>query len=581
MSAHRLLAGAALAVVTFIAASAQATTYIVDDTAGAGGVTGSITTDGVIGPIASSDITDWNLLLNNGSDTFDLTGPLSGDNSSVSLADIPSQFTATASGLFWNFGINSSILTFEGTSSSNSDDFLQVAGGGGCPVSPASICVTVNGNTVGTAYTSLVQIAGVAATPTPTPLQLAKLSNATNQSGTPTIPGFSYLTDNQSLHITDNSGFHAIADISADGTQIVVAFRGTVLKDGATTVKDFLADGSYITGKPSLNLTALVSDAANFTEQLESKYSNATITFTGHSLGGGIAELIAEKTGFQAIVFDAPSGATLYPQLSVQLSVLDSTTTPPAAQISDYRLTGDQVSLAGAEFPNTTLFSVASPSSIQTSGSQTETLVAAFRTIGQYHDLGLLIDQLGNGSPISTNNVGLNLFSGNLDLSNVLVPIADLFNYAEDARFAYLYDPSAGSQFILQNSPTSPFFNTLELPSLAGVGQYDVRYEIGSTWLPFALVMPGDVLTLPAGVDGFEFDPLNALGEGMQTTGSFLFAATFASSGTVSTEIQEIGVLPSSVPEPAAWILLVLGFGGVGALVRRRRASGEEPVAAA
>ncbi len=55
--------------------------YTVNDPIGQGSVTGTITTDGTTGTIGSAHITDWNLLLSDGTHTFDLLGPLSGNNS--------------------------------------------------------------------------------------------------------------------------------------------------------------------------------------------------------------------------------------------------------------------------------------------------------------------------------------------------------------------------------------------------------------------------------------------------------------------------------------------------------------------
>jgi hypothetical protein len=52
---------------------------------GAGGVTGFIETDGTAGTLSDGNILDWNLLLNNGTTTFSLLGPLSGNNSQVDI----------------------------------------------------------------------------------------------------------------------------------------------------------------------------------------------------------------------------------------------------------------------------------------------------------------------------------------------------------------------------------------------------------------------------------------------------------------------------------------------------------------
>jgi hypothetical protein len=78
-------------------------TYNVDQTIGAGGVTGDIVTDGTIGTLAQTDVVDWNLLVNDGTNTFDLTGPLSGGNSLFDDFAKAGDLSATANQLTFNF----------------------------------------------------------------------------------------------------------------------------------------------------------------------------------------------------------------------------------------------------------------------------------------------------------------------------------------------------------------------------------------------------------------------------------------------------------------------------------------------
>jgi hypothetical protein len=74
----------------------------VNQTIGAGGVTGDIVTDGTIGPLNPfANVVDWNLLWNDGTATFDLLGPLSGSNSELQAVDAP--LSATATQLLFNF----------------------------------------------------------------------------------------------------------------------------------------------------------------------------------------------------------------------------------------------------------------------------------------------------------------------------------------------------------------------------------------------------------------------------------------------------------------------------------------------
>jgi hypothetical protein len=82
--------------------SADSVVYPVDETVGGGSVTGYIETDGTIGALNTGNVTDWNLLLNDGANTLDLLGPLSGSaNSAFSV--IGSALTATQGQLFFDF----------------------------------------------------------------------------------------------------------------------------------------------------------------------------------------------------------------------------------------------------------------------------------------------------------------------------------------------------------------------------------------------------------------------------------------------------------------------------------------------
>ncbi|MFC7049246.1 PEP-CTERM sorting domain-containing protein [Emcibacter nanhaiensis] len=88
--------------VFLMAETASATIYSVNRTIGAGGVTGTITTDGTLGALSAGNVTDWNLLLDDGSTTFNLLGNGSvGDNSDLLISG--AAFIATATDLWFDF----------------------------------------------------------------------------------------------------------------------------------------------------------------------------------------------------------------------------------------------------------------------------------------------------------------------------------------------------------------------------------------------------------------------------------------------------------------------------------------------
>jgi PEP-CTERM motif-containing protein len=83
-------------------------TYNISFTVGSGSVNGTIQTDGKIGALAATDITNWNLLLTEGATSFDLTPSNSNAQTDNNLPNL--DFTATATTLSYDF--SSSAVNF-------------------------------------------------------------------------------------------------------------------------------------------------------------------------------------------------------------------------------------------------------------------------------------------------------------------------------------------------------------------------------------------------------------------------------------------------------------------------------------
>src|SRR6185295_13158634 len=106
-----------------------------------------------------------------------------------------------------------------------------------------------------------------------------------------------------------SGGFEATSFVNDTGTAIVISYAGT---DGLFSVDNF-ANFGLATGFGSAQL----NDAAAYYLQVRHDNPDATITFTGHSLGGGLAALMGVFFGEQAITFDQAPFAK-----SAELSVL-------------------------------------------------------------------------------------------------------------------------------------------------------------------------------------------------------------------------------------------------------------------
>jgi len=90
-------------------------TYTVNRTIGTGSVTGFIETDGTLAVLSPSNIVNWSLTLfapTSSPTTYDLFGPLSGNNSSVYISG--SDTTASSTQLLFNFsGTDFGYLLFQ------------------------------------------------------------------------------------------------------------------------------------------------------------------------------------------------------------------------------------------------------------------------------------------------------------------------------------------------------------------------------------------------------------------------------------------------------------------------------------
>jgi Ca2+-binding RTX toxin-like protein len=181
--------------------------------------------------------------------------------------------------------------------------------------------------------------------------QLSTLANAAYLDNPPTTIGsWARVGDPQPTA----SGFFGVAYYNSETKQVVVSFRGT---DGKG---DLSADKNFATGGWSPQFT----DAAAYTKQVKdiiardpkSYPGGATMLTTGHSLGGGISQIIAKMFGLDGSSYEAPgaSDVTDNRQFAIAKAQYASDSTGAiGTNFTNYRAEGSFISSVGTTLGKT------------------------------------------------------------------------------------------------------------------------------------------------------------------------------------------------------------------------------------
>lgn len=139
------------------------------------------------------------------------------------------------------------------------------------------------------------------------------------------------------------SGFYGVAYLNPQTNEIAVAYRGT---DGMSDLK---ADTTFATGLWNPQFT----DAAKLTADVQTiairDYGGAKLITTGHSLGDGIAQVMAKMFNLDGTGFEGP-GANLVVQNAQFAAVKGQYAPDTTGQIGSYttyRAAGSAISSVG------------------------------------------------------------------------------------------------------------------------------------------------------------------------------------------------------------------------------------------
>ncbi len=410
------------------------------------------------------------------------------------------------------------------------------------------------GQLVGYYVDSAGMVHGFLTSAPPSVLTLAKLSkdvygiaNVQGADGYTPIPGMSVGGS------IGNNGFAAAA--YQNGTQIVIAVRGTDLSDYNQKVYNLLADASFGNGIPNSIFSADVSQLANLLKSVAAANPDAQITLTGHSLGGALGQIVGDAANIAVTSFDAPGPAPMIPGLgSVLSSLISLNIATPSRQITNYRLYGDQISLVGAQ--------VGSQITVSNGQSAVVSTVLRYNPMAwrQYHDIGNLVNQLAGGASETFGALGPSI------LNSVVAPIGthgtNLFYVIDVLNIgAELFlDPGAGSEYLLREGAGSPFLNSIELPFFGDIAGWELAYQNNLGWWGLQLITSQGPFLFGPNVDAVEFFPLDSALDPIFNPDSFQFGLTFDSTGEFQGTVTQFGT-SNAVPTPPTLMLVATCFG--------------------
>lgn len=358
------------------------------------------------------------------------------------------------------------------------------------------------------------------------------------------------------------SGFRAVA--YRDGDQIVIAIRGTD-PHRIQGFKDLASDTSFVTNTPSNSLQSYVGQAVAFLTQIHTQYPGLNITLTGHSLGGAIAEILADSSRYSAVTFNAPGPADLEPALSGIVSSILNLAGRAAPSITSYRLWGDAVSVAGVHINDDANVITLAPAL----GHEDDGVTASGAL--HLHAIETMISELAAGRTQLAGAPGpvypLNIVNGSIITLGVIIS-----GVLIDPISVWSIDPPSAGGYVFTETDASPDLASLQIPEFTGLDHYLISTRAGDGWGDGQTLDPLTWYYFGQGVKSFRILGVDQAGAIANFNDALLFDLRFRSGGLLNAQID---FLPrrttSGVPEPSQWMLFIAGFFVAGASLRARR----------
>jgi hypothetical protein len=370
-------------------------------------------------------------------------------------------------------------------------------------------------------------------------------------------------------------GFSARVFSDTDSSTVVLTITGTdKLYEWLNPNPSFISPFG-----PTQVLKDYVTAAATILDAIKATYPDAKIALTGHSLGGAIAQILANATGIGATTFNAPGvgGVVSYfTDLPQQLSHFSA----PSGQlpITNYRIYGDLVSTIGTPLGTATTITYEPPI------PKIQIDLFPLGTAKPMHGLFYMLERVENNAK-TTDSIGPTAAEVLVDTGGLIIPtfkakLAKGIELGVSAvvvlgAWKYGLDPEGGNEYWFQEEAGSPRVASIIFPLLENPNAvFRLETFSDSGWASLGLF--GELSSYdfgPLGVDQFRFfilDEFSLLP--LQSVGAFTLGMTFVEDGILNATLTEIFV---AVPEPSSVHLLASALGFVVLLLgfRRRRIS--------
>lgn len=145
------------------------------------------------------------------------------------------------------------------------------------------------------------------------------------------------------LHEIDHDLSDKNSVVVKKGDDVIIAYRGTRL----TNLSDLNADAKILLGFNPL--TDRANEAQRKYDMVKNKYPQASITTTGHSLGGNLGYYVAKNNDLQGHFFNLGSSPT------------DTASVNSKTKVNIYHTSGDLVGLSNSFFNNDNFTEVPRP----------------------------------------------------------------------------------------------------------------------------------------------------------------------------------------------------------------------------